>query len=130
VNSENIALTKAEIPTGLFVLFTLLGVGFTFVIAETILPKAPLGFFDSLIFFGSLFSGFSLYFIFKNCPISILFSFNCWFYLSKNAPALSIRPSERQFSSLSNLSIRNDRNNIITNPAYSSLSSNIYHRRR
>jgi hypothetical protein len=57
-----------------------------------------------------------LFFIFKNCPISILFNFKCWRYLSANAPAHSIKLSEHK--------------NYVTDPAYRHLSINLYHRHR
>ena len=124
-NSENIELTKKQMPTGNFIWLTILGIGFTFIVAETILSKEVDSVFNSLIFFTCLFSGFSLYFIFKNCPVSILFNRKCWHYLADNAPTRPRRPSGSNRSPSSPTPF-----NVMMNPMYKNRSSNIYHRNR
>lgn len=71
--------------------------------------------FSSFIFVTVLFGIPSLFFIFKNCPISVLFNSKFWnFETSLNKP--NIR--------------NNDYYNRLLNPAYSFLSNNIYHRKK
>jgi hypothetical protein len=76
-NSDGTTISKTQMPYA-FPLATLSGFGIAFVVAETILPKGYGNFFVAFAFFVFLFSGISLYFIFKNCPISILFNRKFW----------------------------------------------------
>ena len=126
VNSEGIIITKEQKPKATF-LALLAGAGLAFAIAETVLPKENGNFWAALLFFTSLFSGISLYFIYKNCPISILFNRKAW---SCEKADISNQNSKLFDDSFSSRASNRDSNDIIYNPAYSSLSSNIYHRHR
>ena len=77
LNSEGNIINENQFPKYAF-LALLAGVGLTFFISEAILPRGYSSFLLDLVFFLSLFSGISLYFIYKNCPISILFNRKAW----------------------------------------------------
>lgn len=72
-NSEGVVLTKKQMPYIMFSMDIIPVFLLSFVLAENIE-----NIIISFIFFYSLFSGLSLYFIFKNCPISILFHSKFW----------------------------------------------------
>lgn len=74
-NSEDKILTPEQIPTGNFIWLTALGIALTFVLSDKYAGQQVI---SSFLLFTGLLSGFSLYFIFKNCPISILFNYKFW----------------------------------------------------
>ena len=115
VNSEGITLTKKQLQEGAFLAF-LSGFGLAFIIAETILPKGLDNFFAALVFFLSLLSGVSLFFIYKNCPISILFNLRYWELCLSNSDGYKTRT-------------RNS-SRFVTHPVYKFLPYNIFHKRR
>ena len=119
-NSDGIIISKTQMPYA-FLLATLSGFVITFVVTETILPKEHGNFFASFAFFVSLFSGISLYFIFKNCPISILFNRKFWTFEFKAGGVLNrtdnYNSSSREY---------HDR---LYNPSHRHHSQNIYHNR-
>ena len=129
-NSQGNLLTKKQLPY-MFPLAIMSGFGFAFIVAETILPKGVENIIISFIFFSCLFSGLSLYFIFKNCPISLLFNYKFWnfkLYLGRR-----VNSTSNHFSSSSSSSNRSSSSDYYTNPVYSSSPSNIHyesHRRR
>lgn len=115
LNSEGDLITEKQVPKSTF-LALLAGVGLTFFIAEIFLPRGYSNFFLDLIFWLSLFSGISVYFIYKNCPISILFNRKAWeLYLSNNTGCKTrVRHNSR----------------FVTHPVYKHLPYNIFHKRR
>jgi hypothetical protein len=76
-NSEGHILTEEQRPY-LFGYAIFAGLPTVFAIAETVLKKAPENFIIGFILFLSFFAPISLYFIYKNCPISILFNRKFW----------------------------------------------------
>ena len=123
-NSEDIELTKKQMPTGNFIWLTILGVALTFALSDKYAGRHVI---SSFISFTGLFSGLSLYFIFKNCPISILFNYKFWNF----EPRLGIRvsSSSNHFRNHSSSSSRSS-SDYITNPSYGGLDSNIYNKYR
>ena len=123
LNSEGDLITEEQTPKSTF-LALLAGVGLTFIIAETILPKGYNNFFLDIVFFLSVFSGISLYFIYKNCPISILFNRKAW----------ELRSTERRKSSGNDDYYERHRRNSNNSHArtydssYRHLPGNIHHR--
>nr|WP_322776452.1 hypothetical protein [Candidatus Megaera venefica] len=69
--------------------------------------------FSSFIFVTVLFGIPSLFFIFKNCPISVLFNHKLLSYIAANAPKSTLR-----------------RKDTYTDPSYSFLSHNMFHRKK
>ncbi len=73
-----------------------------------------------------------LYFIIKNCPISILFNVESWFGNSSGSASGFIRSSESH-SALHHRPMNNSQayssssNDFITSPVYSYLPQNVYH---
>jgi hypothetical protein len=74
-NSAGKILSKKEMPTINFIWPTLLGIALTLAISDKYAARQVI---SSFFTFFSLISGFILYFIFKNCPISILFNYKFW----------------------------------------------------
>lgn len=78
----------------------------------------------------------TLFFIYKNCPISILFNSNFWKLrlsqedLDLEAEGNYIKRSNYHSSTLSSSSRRLSSSDYITNPSYGGLDSNIYNRHR
>ena len=77
----------------------------------------------------------TLFFVFKNCPISILFNRKLWSYIAANA--LKSSPRSNLFNSRNHTNtpvytngLNNQYNDYRYNPAYSAYSSNIYHRQK
>ena len=130
INSEGMEITKKQLPR-LVLLPILSGIGFAFLISETILPKHHENIFVSFIFFCCLLSGLSLHFIFKNCPLSILFNYKFWLWKAQhNALNLNSTSISRNSFSTNNRSPAFPKSaDYIYNPAYKSSISNIYHKR-
>lgn len=132
-NSEDIELTKKQMPTGNFIWLTILCVALTFALSDKYAGRHVI---SSFVTFAGLFSGFSLYFIFKNCPISILFNYKFWVWKSRQSascPNVRVGSSSNHFRNHSSSSSRSSSSDYFTNPSYSSSMSNIYyesHRRR
>lgn len=126
-NNEGTILSKKQMPY-MFPLAIMSGFGFSFIVAETFFPKGSLNIIIHFIFFSCLFSGLSLYFIFKNCPISILFNYKFW--------TLELHPGSRVSSpsnSYTNSFCSSSRTPAIdyyTNPTYGGLKGNIYNKYR
>ena len=117
INSEGIELTKKQMPTGNFIWLTILGIALTFALSDKYAGRHVI---SSFISFTGLFSGFSLYFIFKNCPISILFNYKFWNFESRQ------RSRDRYFNNPnSRLSINNYYNDL----SHSHLPSNSHYKR-
>ena len=76
-NSEGNILTKEQMPYA-FPLAIIAGIAFSVLISVIFLPKNTNSLFVAFSLSISVFSGLSLYFIFKNCPISILFNKNAF----------------------------------------------------
>lgn len=77
-NSEGTVLTEEQRPY-LFGYAIFAGFGVAFVVAETVLSSmSKTSSFAAFICLISLFAPISLYFIYKNCPISILFNHKFW----------------------------------------------------
>jgi hypothetical protein len=137
-NSEGKMLTKKQMPY-LFALAGLSGLAIAFIVAETILPKGATGFISSLVIFICLFSGISLYFIFKNCPISILFNRKFWTFEFK-AGGFARNSEHRASTGVTNSMTDYYKSSSYNNscgsydyqrysPSYSHLANNIYHNR-
>jgi hypothetical protein len=120
-NSQGIELTKEQMPTGNFIWLTMLSVALTFVVSDKYAGRHALSAFFA---FNGLLSGFSLYFIFKNCPISILFNYKFWdfklYYGRQNSS------SNQDYYDRMNRT--HNSFNKITNPGYSYRPENIWHR--
>ena len=76
-NSEGQILTEEQRPY-LFLFAMFAGIPLVFIVAERIFPKNTENFFLTLIGLIIFFAPISLYFIYKNCPISILFNHKFW----------------------------------------------------
>lgn len=76
-NSEGQILTEEQRPY-LFGYSIFAGLLLVFIVAETIFPKNPQHFMFDLVGSALFFTPISLYFIYKNCPISILFNHKFW----------------------------------------------------
>ena len=124
-NSEGIIIAKEQRPKATF-LALLAGIGLAFVIAETVLPKGNGNFFAALVFFTSLFSGISLYFIYKNCPISILFNRRAWSFEKLDSTEQNSKLFDNHFDQSQRSS--RDAQDRRCSPSYQSLGQNIYHR--
>ena len=128
VNSKGMELTKKQMPTGNFIWLTILGLALTFALSDKYAGRHVI---SSFISFTGLLSGFCLYFIFKNCPISLLFNYKFWnfkLYLGRR-----VNSTSNHFSSSSSSGNRSSSSDYYTNPVYSSSPSNIHyesHRRR
>lgn len=126
-NSEGRLIAEKQMPYS-FLLAFILGLVVTFIAVKTLhLPRQQYGeshFFSSFIFFSFFFSGLSLYFIFKNCPISILFNRKFWTFELRPGGFRRDRFYESSSSSSSRSSSLND---YYTSPSYSSSMSNIYY---
>ena len=126
LNSEGDLITEEQTPKSTF-LALLAGVGLTFIIAETILPKGYDNFFLDIVFFLSVFSGISLYFIYKNCPISILFNRKAWSCEKVNNSDQNSKLFDDSYEHRcqTNSHYSHDR---VYSPSYRHLPQNIYHR--
>jgi hypothetical protein len=76
-NSEGQILTEEQRPY-LFGYAIFAGLPTAFAIAETVMHKAPENFMTVLVLSLCGFAPVSIYFIYKNCPISILFNSKFW----------------------------------------------------
>jgi len=122
LNSEGDLITEEQTPKSTF-LALLAGVGLAFIVAETILPKGYNNFFLEMVFFLSVFSGISLYFIYKNCPISILFNLKYW----------ELRSTERRKSSGNDdhhAKYTKSCRHRMNSPVYQNLPQNVHYRHR
>lgn len=77
VNSDGQILTEEQRPY-LFGYAIFAGLPTAFVVAEIILPKTSENFMTSLVLSLCGFAPISIYFIYKNCPLSILFNRKFW----------------------------------------------------
>lgn len=133
-NSEGIVIADKQMPYSIS-LAIITGVGFSILLSE-FLPKNSNSLFVAFALATFVFSGFSLYFIFKNCPISILFNYKFWVWKSHQSaacPNIRVSSSNDRFRNYTSSSSRSSSSDYYTNPVYSSSPSNIYyesHRRR
>ena len=118
-NSEGVLISKKQMPYS-FPLATISGLPIAFVVGTTILSKDVSSFFGAFIFFLSLSSGISLYFILKNCPISILFNRKFWTFEFKAGGVVNNKGHHDSSS--------RDYYNRIHSPSYRHLPQNIFHR--
>jgi len=114
-NSEGISLNN-NLPNGWFIVFTVAGIFLTGYVADTF-ATGDKTILKSFLFFFSFSSGFCIYFILINCPISLLFSSSFWKENNKNSAATTLNQRK---------SLAPD---FLTNPIYRNLPSNIYHKR-
>jgi hypothetical protein len=135
-NSEGKILTKEQMPYS-FPLAGISGLGVVFFISEVMIPRGCENFLIAFILSFSGFSTISLYFIYKNCPISILFNRKFWTLEFRTASLT--RHSEGSSSSRSPLN--SNANPVHSSssggrsydhhrysPSYSHLPQNIHHR--
>ena len=138
VNSEGVIISKKQMPYS-FSLAGMSGLGIAFIVAELFFPKGKLGFASLLAMYFSLFSGISLYFILKNCPISILFNRKFWTFEFK-AGGFARNSSHRASTGITNSMTDYYQSSSYNNscgsydyqrysPSYSHLANNIYHNR-
>ena len=128
VNSENIKLTAKQYPSGWVIPLTIISVPLSGFIAD---KYATIGNTSStFLFFLGAFSGLCLHFIYKNCPITILFNRNFWGLVFAGS-------SECSDNVISNINRRNDpfmSNNHFSDTRYSPSKSyhpsNIYYSSR
>jgi hypothetical protein len=121
-NSEGVVISKKQMPYS-FSLAGMSGLGIAFIVAELFFPKGKLGFASLLAMYLSLFSGISLYFIFKNCPISILFNLKYW----------ELRSTERRKSSGNDdhhAKYTKSCRDRMNSPVYQNLPQNVHYRHR
>ena len=137
-NGEGKILTKKQMPYS-FALAGLSGIGVAVIVAETFFKKGDSSFITSLVVSISLFSGISLYFIFKNCPISILFNRKFWTFEFK-AGGFARNSEHRASTGITNSMTDYYQSSSYNNscgsydyqrysPSHSNLANNIYHNR-
>jgi hypothetical protein len=126
VNSKGMELTKKQMPTGNFIWLTILGLALTFGLSDKYAGRHVI---SSFISFTGLFSGFCLYFIFKNCPVSILFNYKFWVWKSRHSASCpNFKSTPYNPPKYTSSTFRP--NDLITNPIYGGLSCNIYNKHR
>jgi hypothetical protein len=116
VNSEGKIITEQQMPYS-FIWASIAGFGFLVLLDMKI---GFLPYFDNFLayFLGNfmMLAGFSLYFIFKNCPVSILFNFKFW----------NLKMSQNMQSTYHNSSFLNSYNDL----SNSHLPTNVHHKRK
>jgi hypothetical protein len=137
-NSEGMLIDKKQMPYS-FPLAAMSGLAIAFIVAELFLSNSDFDFTSSLVMSLSLFSGISLYFILKNCPISILFNRKFWTFEFKAggfAKNSGHRASTGVTNSMTDYYQSSSYNNSCGSydyqrysPSYSHLANNIYHNR-
>lgn len=120
VNSEGIPLND-RLPNGMFIVWTVVSCLFTGFLMDNFWHR-PNNTFGAFLFFTGIFSGISIYFIFKNCPISILFNLKLWTMTGSGSEAYH---RSHHFNSSNYPSYK--ASDTATNPRYSSLDTNIFH---
>ncbi len=114
LNSEGRELNwDKDLPNGFLTIVTTVALT---ALTGTILDKTsdPISdIFSRFIFITVLFGIPSLFFIFKDCPISVLFNRKLLSYIAANAPKSTLR-----------------RKDTYTDPSYSFLSHNMFHRKK
>lgn len=114
-----------NVPNGFFTISTTIAIT---VLTGSMLDKTfndTSGAFGITLLISVFFLIPTLFFIFKNCPISILFNRKFWHYLADNAPVRSRKPSDNYYSQ-SGYTGRN----IFMSPVYKNHPGNIFHRNR
>ena len=124
-NSEGVLISKKQMPYS-FPLAAISGLAIAFIVAELFLSNTNFYFISSLILSFSFFSGISLYFILKNCPISILFNRKFWTFEFKAGTNNKSRLFKDDFQGRSSKEESLNR----LSPARSYRSNNVYYRHR
>ena len=131
LNSEGKKICENQLVNPGVVINFLFWCFMAWILSITIIPRYIPNIFTTMISCMALFSLFCLYFIFKNCPISILFNRSFWdnkFWKLK--PLATTKSNACQYNHSSPSAATRYSNDVIMNPSYSSLCSNIYHKYR
>ena len=128
-NSDGEEIKAKNLPTVVAAFCAIGSFGLTIAMENEYLAGNAL--VTNFIFCVLLFSGFSMYFIIKNCPISLIFRRHWWSYIDKITPT-----SQRSYTSTSSRSftkparVHRSSGAHIYSAAYSGNSGNVYHRSR
>lgn len=126
-SNNNQVIEQKKLPTFWLIILTVIGWIVTGIIMDSFDPSPKLLFDNPLLVFilcTIIFSVFSLYFIIKNCPISILLNRNIWHF----KPGVNLR-SHADYSTTRYSEHSSNSTNHFTDPSYKFLPGNIYYKR-